>query len=37
LSRGEKAQILKWVVRELGGDFPDASGIDSQIRANEAS
>jgi uncharacterized protein (DUF433 family) len=26
LSRGEKAQILKWVVRELGDDFP---GIDS--------
>ncbi|MGH9657230.1 MAG: DUF433 domain-containing protein [Bryobacteraceae bacterium] len=27
LSRGEKAQILKWVVRELAGDFP---GIDSR-------
>ncbi len=27
LSRGEKAQILKWVVRELGDDFP---GIDSR-------
>ena len=26
LSRGEKAQILKWVVRELDDDFP---GIDS--------
>jgi uncharacterized protein (DUF433 family) len=26
LSRGEKAQVLKWVVRELGDDFP---GIDS--------
>ena len=26
-SAGEKAQILKWVVRELGGDFP---GIDSR-------
>ena len=26
LSRGEKAQILKWVVQELGDDFP---GIDS--------
>ena len=25
-SRGEKAQILKWVVRELDDDFP---GIDS--------
>ena len=25
LSRGEKAQILKWVVQELGDDFP---GID---------
>ena len=25
LSRGEKAQILKWVVRELDDDFP---GID---------
>ena len=24
--RGEKAQILKWVVRELDGDFP---GVDS--------
>ena len=27
LSRGEKVQILKWVVRELGDDFP---GIDSR-------
>jgi uncharacterized protein (DUF433 family) len=27
LSRGEKAQILKWVVRELGDDYP---GIDSR-------
>src|SRR6266404_5280720 len=27
LSRGEKAQVLKWVVRELGDDFP---GIDSR-------
>ena len=27
LSRGEKAQILKWIVRELGDDFP---GIDSR-------
>jgi uncharacterized protein (DUF433 family) len=27
LSRGEKAQILKWVVRELDDDFP---GIDSR-------
>jgi hypothetical protein len=27
LSRGEKAQILKWVVRDLEGDFP---GIDSR-------
>src|SRR5947209_19381202 len=26
-SRGEKAQILKWVVQELGDDFP---GIDSR-------
>ena len=26
-SRGEKAQILKWVVRELDDDFP---GIDSR-------
>ena len=26
-SRGEKAQILKWVVRELDGDFP---GIDAR-------
>lgn len=25
LSRGEKAQLLKWVVQELGDDFP---GID---------
>ena len=25
LSRGERAQILKWVVRDLGDDFP---GID---------
>ena len=23
LSRGEKAQILKWVVRDLDDDFPD--------------
>jgi hypothetical protein len=22
LSRGEKAQILKWVVQDLGDDFP---------------
>jgi uncharacterized protein (DUF433 family) len=27
LSRGEKAQILKWVVQELDDDFP---GIDSR-------
>lgn len=27
LSRGEKAQILKWVVRELDDDFP---GVDSR-------
>ncbi len=27
LSPGEKAQILKWVVQELAGDF---AGIDSQ-------
>jgi uncharacterized protein (DUF433 family) len=27
LSRGEKAQILKWVVRELDDDYP---GIDSR-------
>src|ERR1039458_5808058 len=27
LSRGEKAQILKWVVQELGDAFP---GIDSR-------
>lgn len=27
LSRGEKAQILKWVVHDLGDDFP---GIDSR-------
>jgi hypothetical protein len=27
LSRGEKAQVLKWVVRELGDAFP---GIDSR-------
>ena len=26
LSRGEKAQVLKWVVQDLGDDFP---GIDS--------
>jgi uncharacterized protein (DUF433 family) len=26
LSRGEKAQLLKWVVQDLGDDFP---GIDS--------
>lgn len=26
LSRGEKAQVLKWVVQEMGDDFP---GIDS--------
>ena len=25
LSRGEKAQVLKWVVQEMGDDFP---GID---------
>jgi len=29
LSRGEKAQILKWVVRELDDDFP---GVDSRAR-----
>jgi uncharacterized protein (DUF433 family) len=28
LSRGEKAQLLKWVVQELGDDFP---GVDSRI------
>jgi uncharacterized protein (DUF433 family) len=27
LSRGEKAQILKWMVRDLDDDFP---GIDSR-------
>jgi uncharacterized protein (DUF433 family) len=27
LSRGEKAQILKWLVHQLGDDFP---GIDSR-------
>jgi len=27
LPRGEKAQILKWVIRELDGDFP---GIDAR-------
>ena len=27
LSRGEKDQLLKWVVQDLGDDFP---GIDSQ-------
>jgi uncharacterized protein (DUF433 family) len=27
LSRGEKAQVLKWVVQELGDDFP---GIDQR-------
>ena len=27
LSRGEKAQLLKWVVQDLGDDFP---GIDSE-------
>jgi uncharacterized protein (DUF433 family) len=27
LSRGEKGQILKWVVQDLGDDFP---GIDSR-------
>jgi uncharacterized protein (DUF433 family) len=27
LSRGEKAQLLKWVVQQLGDDFP---GIDSR-------
>ena len=26
LSRGEKAQVLKWVVQDLGDDFP---GVDS--------
>ena len=26
LSRGEKAQVLKWVVQEMGDDFP---GIDA--------
>jgi len=26
LSKGEKAQVLKWVVQDLGDDFP---GIDS--------
>jgi uncharacterized protein (DUF433 family) len=30
LSRGEKAQILNWVVRELDGDFP---GIDARPNA----
>ncbi len=29
LSRGEKAQVLKWVVQELGDDFP---GIDFDPR-----
>jgi len=28
LSRGEKAQLLKWVVQELGDDFP---GVDSRV------
>ncbi len=28
LSRGEKAQVLKWVVQEMGDDFP---GIDSSV------
>lgn len=27
LTRGEKAQLLKWVVQEIGDDFP---GIDSR-------
>ena len=27
LSRGEKAQLLKWVVQELGEDFP---GVDTR-------
>ena len=27
LSRGEKAQVLKWVVQDLGDDFP---GIDTR-------
>jgi uncharacterized protein (DUF433 family) len=27
LSRGEKAQLLKWVVQDLGDDFP---GVDSR-------
>jgi len=31
LSRGEKAQLLKWVVRELGDDFP---GIDSDPKVS---
>jgi len=37
LSRGEKAQILKWVVQELGDDFPgidlrpDVSGAEACI------
>jgi hypothetical protein len=32
LSRGEKAQLLKWVVQELGHDFP---GVDSRPRVCE--
>lgn len=27
LSRGEKAELLKWLVQDLGDDFP---GIDSR-------
>jgi uncharacterized protein (DUF433 family) len=27
LSRGEKAQVLKWITRDLGDDFP---GIDAR-------
>ncbi len=27
MSRGEKAQVLKWIVQDLGDDFP---GIDSR-------
>ena len=34
LSRGEKAQLLKWVVRELGDDFPGVD-LDPRIAGGE--
>jgi hypothetical protein len=34
LSRNEKAQLLKWVVRDLGDDFPES--IRSRMCAEES-